>query len=98
MCGDECTEDGSEKAQILLDGEASHDVVAINRCTALDLAADSGKHDLVRVLRNAGAGLSGCTASGWTPLMSVACNRNMEATRVLCEAGVDVSARSLSGV
>lgn len=97
-CSELTIKKASEKAQILLDGGASPDIVfAEKKCTALGYAASTGNHEVVRVLLEAGASISHRTVNGHTALMVAVERGHLKVVRLICDAEADLSNRANDG-
>jgi len=88
--------DVAEAGRLLKEGA---DVKATNRygVNAMQLAADTGNTDLIRLLLKAGADPESANADGETALHLVARSGNVEAAKLLLKAGAKVEARERFG-
>lgn len=61
--------------------------------TPLMWAADAGRHELLRELLDRGAEIDAADYRGWTALFYAVANQDLEAVRLLVEAGADICRR-----
>jgi ankyrin repeat protein len=79
------------------DPNRSKELAEIGRVTALHLAAELGREEVVAALLDAGADADPRTAEDTTPLHQAAMNGHREVVEMLLGAGADVNARDVRG-
>jgi tetratricopeptide (TPR) repeat protein len=84
---------GENLAKALIAKGISVDAAVGNGSTALQIAANTGRHEVVSYLLGLGADPNVSTTNGWTPLLGAADEGDYETVRLLLDADADVTAK-----
>ncbi|KAL8941743.1 MAG: hypothetical protein Q9216_002071 [Gyalolechia sp. 2 TL-2023] len=84
-----CTDDTLE---FILQYGAKPNVISLNRCTALHIAAQGGYVMNIRLLLQFSANLEPRNSNGWTPLLASVSSRHIGSVDCLLESGANINA------